>query len=395
MTRLALSVWRAPTLVGIGLLLALGAGSAFAQKKPSLAVLNLEVVDASGNIDAESTGIARDLSNQLRNRAQTGNGPYELTGGPKELIDEKLIKGCDNEAPKCMASIGKDMKADLLLYGRIEKKDGGHLATLTLLNVSGQKVERKATHQIDKGQRDMASISRAAQKIYNELAGITDVATINIKTNADRGTVLIDGKEQATITSGSATLSGLPAGKYRIAIEADGYKRRETTVTVKAGETASPTIELEEDGSAKVTATDGEINHEIEGTTSKPKSNVWKGVFWGSVAATAAFGGLWAVSAWQGSSRADDVNQSIDGGVYWGCDAGVDDELCGYHKRTVIGIVGTSVSGVVLLFSGYKTFFAGESPSKATASRRVRKPPVAVTPIVAPNGGGATVRIDF
>ena len=67
----------------------------------------------------------RSSLSELRDRASKPNGsrPYQLApNADKELIDDKLVKQCDDEKPSCMQGIGKDLNADMLLYGRIEKQ---------------------------------------------------------------------------------------------------------------------------------------------------------------------------------------------------------------------------------------------------------------------------------
>ena len=98
-------------------LLALGAATASA--KPKVAVLGVEV---TGTIDQASTGVAHDLTEGMRSRSRQGNGPYQLApNSDRELIDEKVLKNCDSEGPLCMSDIGKDIGADILIYGKLEK----------------------------------------------------------------------------------------------------------------------------------------------------------------------------------------------------------------------------------------------------------------------------------
>src|SRR5690349_4640864 len=97
MTRALLSLLATVVLVAL-------TGSTALAGKPTVAILGLEVVDPSGNIDAQSTQVAKEITEGLRNRAKAGSGPYQLVvGGDKELIDEKLIHNCDTEAIPCMA----------------------------------------------------------------------------------------------------------------------------------------------------------------------------------------------------------------------------------------------------------------------------------------------------
>src|SRR3954471_1721373 len=99
MRRALSSSWTAVVLVLVGILAPARAWAG----KPQVAILGLEVVDPSGNVDAKTTTVAKDLTDGLRARAKVGSGPYIIApGSDKELIDEKLIKNCDNEALACM-----------------------------------------------------------------------------------------------------------------------------------------------------------------------------------------------------------------------------------------------------------------------------------------------------
>src|SRR5690606_39007245 len=111
------------------LLLVLAGSSALA--RPKVAVLGLEV---TGTIDQASTTVARELTEGLRSRARSGDGPYQLApNSNRELIDEKLIKQCDDEAAACMAEIGQEVGADFLIYGRVAKEGAGYRVTLHVL----------------------------------------------------------------------------------------------------------------------------------------------------------------------------------------------------------------------------------------------------------------------
>src|SRR5207302_6127239 len=127
---------RAISLVCLSLALLAGAARA-AHAKPTIAILGLEVVDNGGGVDEKSTKVAKDLTEALRARAKVGTGPYTLApGSDKDLLEMKLLSGCDNEATPCMASMGTELAADKLLYGKVEKEQTGFQITLRLLDVS-------------------------------------------------------------------------------------------------------------------------------------------------------------------------------------------------------------------------------------------------------------------
>src|ERR1041385_3294435 len=123
------------------LVLLLGLGSRAWAGKPPIAILGLEVYDNGAGIDPETTRAAKELTTLLRDRARTGTGPYTPVQNEKELIDEKLLNNCDTEANTCMAAIGTELGAEVLIYGRIwvdkraQTVQGTYKVSLKMLNV--------------------------------------------------------------------------------------------------------------------------------------------------------------------------------------------------------------------------------------------------------------------
>jgi len=417
MTRALSSSWRcvASCLTAL-FVIALASSTAFAGK-PTVAILGLEVVDPNGNIDQVSTQVAKDLTDGLRNRAKAGIGPYQLAAGAdKELIDEKLIHNCDNEAIPCMVQIGKNIGTDYLIYGRLEKRADGYQVTINLLNVNKRKFEKAKTPLVI-AKRDAASLAAAARKAYNDLVGVSDSGTLVVSANIDRGTVLLDEEPKGTLTSGTATIKGLKENRYRLVIEADGYQRSpEVTVTIRSGETTKQAVTLAPAGAGPG---DLDLRHEITGTTSSSsRSSVWKPVFYASLAAGVGLAG--ASYYWWDSSKSHGskvgANMKIDDGASLCSGSGIDsaavaglgiteagmdslEKACSanaWHKRSFIA---AGIVGVIVLGSGYMAYFRGSSeapPSGAeTVGRREPKKRFSVTPVVSTEGGGATFQIDW
>lgn len=429
MTRALSSSWRSvATLLAALFLIALTSSHALANK-PTVAILGLEVVDPTG-IDATSTSVARDLTEGLRSRAKAGAGPYQLAiGSDKELIDEKLIHNCDTEAIACMAEIGKNLGANYLIYGRLEKKAAGFAVTINLLNVD-KRVMEKAKSPLTIAQKDPTTIAAAARKAYNDLTGTTELGTLVITANAQRGTVLLDDEPKGNLNSGTITLTGLKEGRYRLAIEADGFKRSdEIVVTIRSGETATQPVTL-------VEGKPDELKHEITGTTSSGGMNIWKPVF--GVALVAGLGvagvSLYSFNMWRGDKSKFDSGEwalqagrtpvgpgDCDGGAFSQPDPidgrGVNGapstnlegteihkvaHLCKWRNRNIKAGWIAGAIGVVVVGTAYMAFFRGSSetqpppPPPGTQARRVRKKPqFSVTPVVSVDGGGATFQIDW
>jgi len=407
------SMWRGLASPAGGVLSALarvaGMSSVALPGKPAVAILGLEVYAPSGNVDQASTTLARDLTEGLRSRAKSGTGPYQLaSGSEKELIDEKLINNCDSEAIPCMAEIGKNLGADYLIYGRLEKKPDGYLVTINLLNVGKSKFEKARTPLlIPFGQSDAPAIAAAAKKAYNDLTGFAE-GTLVVRANADRGTVLIDGEPKGNLTSGTATIAPLPEGRYTLAIEADGYSRSDNvTITVRPGETTTQEVTLTAGG---VTAKPDDMKREITGTTSQSKGNGWKIGFGVAVVAGIASGGYWAYSYTQMTSARDKIPgeltaANMPGRAVSDADCGKADlagigsfqDACSAKDGTMYGMIGVGVSAVAIAITGVLAFKGGDeaAPVGSVARRGAKKRAISLTPIVSANGGGATFRLDW
>jgi hypothetical protein len=197
--------------------------------------------------------------------------------------------------------------------------------------------------------------------------------------------VLIDDEAKGNLASGALTLSGVPDGRHTLAIEAKDYQRYETTITVHTGETLPHNATLVE--MSKLAATPSGPPITVEGTVAaKSEFNVWKPVFYGTTAVAVA-AGVFAVVEWKkanddapnGTSNHDCKSSSM-GPLKTACDV-------------------SSVVGAAAIGSFYLAFIRdrdSDHTETQTARRGHKKRrELAVTPIVTPDGGGATLRIDW
>src|SRR6185295_15753361 len=83
---------------------AISVGGVAHADKPKIAVLGLEVVPGpAGAIDPGAVLIGKEVTRELRQRVQAPACPYQMApNSSKELLDEKLLMSCDNEATDCM-----------------------------------------------------------------------------------------------------------------------------------------------------------------------------------------------------------------------------------------------------------------------------------------------------
>lgn len=409
MRRALSSSW---TLLLAVLLLGLVASPALAGKQ-TVAILGLEVVDSSGAVDPEAVKVAKELTDGLRARAKVGSGPYVLApGSDKELIDEKLIKNCDTEAMPCMSQIGKDLGANFMIYGRLEKKGDGYAVQINLLNIDKRKFEKSKTPLvIPFSQKDSASLAAAAKRVYNDLTGVVESGTLVVTSNVPSGEVFLDEQSKGYLTSGSLTIDHLAEGRYRLAIQADKYERGEVVVTIRSGESTPQTLNL--------TAI-GDPNHQIYGTTGTKKTNFMKPVAISLGVLTLAAGGAWVYGFSKTLVSNDDVQSELAAKMITiptrGGKPGLDEsdckstspnyqqsdtfkKACEGYSMTRWAIPVTITLGLGTLITGYFAFRGGDEtpPPSGTVGRRTKKRSsnVSVTPIISPDGGGATFRLDW
>ncbi len=361
--------------------------------KPKVAVLGLEV---TGAVDQAATTVARDLTEGLRARAKAGDGPYSLApNSERELIDEKLIKMCDDEAAACMTEIGRDIGADVLVYGSLARAGATYTISLHVLDVRKQDVTEDVTVSVA-ATATTADLRAAATTAYGDLVGVARPVvpgTLEVRSAAPGARVFVDDEAKDALAGGRTTLA-LPEGRYRVAVEAPGFRRVEHTVQITAGTNVAETFDL--------AAVGGGGGGEGGG------SRVWKPVFGVTLLATIGLAAYSSYAYVQMKSAADEFDGTRPGGTGGDitesdCDnvgaimqaPGPDhlQDACDrqrIHQITAIAAIGGAVvTGVV----GYLAFGRSSDGGGEIASRHRRAPLIVVAPTVSPQGAGATLQL--
>jgi hypothetical protein len=370
------------------LFLAFGARAASA--KPKVAILGIEV---TGAIDQAATGVAHDLTEGLRTKAKQGNGPFQLApNAERELIDEKVLKNCDSEGPLCMSDIGKDINTDVLIYGQLAKSGDGYSAKIFVLDVKKKSKEKELTVRIPGGASSDV-VRNLAKKAYSDLVGggappVEQPGTLMIEANVDAGTVFVDDEQKETLQGGKARLQ-LAEGRYRVAIESPGRRRKEIAVTITGGESTTESFQLAEKG---------------EGG-GKPAS-FWKPAFGVTAALTLVLAGVSTFEYLRQGSEIDKVVNAttndgktlteaacpsdIIGGT--GEDTTHFDNACSAHTIHLWTAVGAVVFGVAAVGSGYMAFV--RKPAESATKTSARKPlldRIVIAPVLSPGTQGALI----
>ena len=393
--------------------------------KPKVAVLGLEVTGKSGN-NPKAISAAKSLTHALRHEANRPTSPFELAAGSnKDLLEMKMLSGCSDEGHSCMADIGKQLGANKLIYGRLERGSGGYKVSINLLDTSSTELEKQSSELVAFGDMEGSSLERRARTLYGKLTGAPQEGMLDITANAERGTVYVDGKIRTTLSAGSARVTGLSEGMHSVSIEAPGYEGFKTDVGITGGQTETLQASLTQSGGG---------GGEGEGQP----GHAWRVAFVSGMIATGVAGAAWTYSGFKVLSAEDDVSVAseaygggglkdyIQNGQYtdacaafkdsskvpagdmneFGMAARKVESACDsgnrYRTLTNVFIATTGVAALFTAFAYYEGYIAPKhvSAREREEARRRRKhhkqgPTVVVTPAVGPGLVGAGLEITF
>ena len=412
----AVAIW-------LGVLLCWG-GAARADK-PKIAVLGLEVAPGPGGaVDPGAQLIAKELTRELRQRVLSPVCPFAMApNSSKELLDEKLLMSCENEAADCMVVISAGLASDALLYGHVDRRGEGFHVSLKLLDVK-RKAIQSATDDLP-GAGGIAGLSR---RLYRRLIGDGPGAsgTLIVKARSEAGavragTVIIDDEDRGQLAGGKLTVTGIGEGRHTVAISVGGVRRFEEIVAIRGGEVATLDALLRgQPMPAPVPAPAASVSLGMAGTSpiepvAAPRPEVpeapgaarpsplWK-VSLVAGAATAVAGGAFAWYSYDrqqaqtarigevvGNDRCGDSDASLTSSAPR-IDLHAFHRACTWHTRTYEGYAVAGLGAVAAVVSLIMMSRDPGHPDR-TGLRFGRRSEIAVAPIVAPGLAGARVAL--
>jgi hypothetical protein len=224
------AAWVAAAVVLIGF--AMGRAAA----DTAVAVLGIEPQDVPEQL-------ARELTEALRQRAAGAHG-FAMVAG-KDLVEVKLVFGCVDEVPACMAHAGHSLGADKVLFGTLKRAPSGFKVTLKWLDVAGARIENSLIEPIPAESANGPGIRALAIRWFATLSGIKIGGALQISTNVSGAEVWLDEKPVGSIADRPLSLQQLAAGVHQVRIEKSGYRHFVTRVRVSAGEVAQLAARLE------------------------------------------------------------------------------------------------------------------------------------------------------
>jgi hypothetical protein len=217
--------------VALGLFFARAATAA----EVGVAVLGIEPIDVP-------EPLAQQLTDALRQRATNTAGVHMLPG--KDLIEVKMVFGCDGETPTCMAQAGRTIGADKLIYGTLKK--GGTkinvIVALKLLDVKTATVERFVNDTVPKRELAGNNVNASAARWFGQLLEVEAKPTLTVTSDPTGASVTVDGTPYGKTP---LTLRDLTPGLHNVTVAMAGRQTASRNVDLKTGGTHDLSVTLE------------------------------------------------------------------------------------------------------------------------------------------------------
>jgi hypothetical protein len=240
-----------------------------ADAQTPVAVLGVEAVDAPLNM-------ANLLALALQNRVRQTSG-YKLVAG-KELEEIKLVFGCVDEKPTCMAKAGRSLNASKLTWGSLKKTAAGYNLTIKWLDVDGARIEKFVSENIGRKELSQGEATQVIARLTRSFL-VSSSGMIKVSCSEEGAQVSLGARVVATTEADAILLRDVPAGTHLVRITKEGYQPWTQQVMVQGGETTEVDAELVEveGGTTPIPPTT---------PTKKPSNTGWKVAFWTGAAVT-------------------------------------------------------------------------------------------------------------
>jgi hypothetical protein len=378
--------------------------------RPKIAVLGIEARDATDTRSRQrSAGLARTLTAELRARADA-NG-YELVqGAVKDLIELKLLSDCIDENPTCMTVVARQLGADVLVYGHLERQRGSYSVSLYRLETATHTVRAldvpKVTAATDEGMRKVAAAVVLGAAVDVPIA---EPPRLLVKTSVP-ATIYVNGVPRgSTADDQPLTVNDLSAGTTHLAVEAPGTKRWDNAIDVQPHGKTEVTVTLEPIAVAPPIVPPATPTERAErpGKTARV-------LFWTSLVATGAGVAAFTITGLQVRSIEKEQDQAIaewgDGfktnGVQFPHDACAEArndkfaklvDICdrGQNMATVTNVLMgvTAAAAVATAIFYWRGYLATSDAQESVRSAKLTRP--VITPEVYKNGAGLGAVIQF
>ncbi|MDY0062170.1 MAG: PEGA domain-containing protein [Myxococcota bacterium] len=220
-------------LLAVAILLGVGLPEASASVPRRVAVLGLEVVDLPARLAEQATAA-------VRNQISTLPGLILVARDAVGLGEAALTFSCIDEAPACLALVGKELGAQLLVYGRLRShRQQAHLVLHAVDTATGQELATEESivdlPLVQEGAARLSSLLFSSERSPSQ--GRIGLAVMQAGAHIYLDDRLVD---QAPL----ATPLAVDPGVHRLRVSLEGFETAELTVQVAGGETKELAVNL-------------------------------------------------------------------------------------------------------------------------------------------------------
>jgi hypothetical protein len=232
--------------------------------------------------------------------------PGFVERGPIEMgLDEaRLSFSCFDERPGCMAQVGALVDADLLLWGRLQRKDAEWTLELHLVDIERATAQDRVLRESGDGAVDR--LARAAAELVVGRA-LEVEGTLVVRSLPAGASVYVDGSMRGT----TPVDLKLPSGNYALELRMSGMVRWQKDVELGTGTVHldANLVEVREvDGAAE------EVDGRARSSAGADRTDLWLAAGTGVLAVAA--GATAVVFGIEVSDRADDASNAASPEAY-------------------------------------------------------------------------------
>lgn len=229
-------------LVLASIVVTLGVPLAAVPARASTGTITVGLLGIDGATAPAETGPA--ITQALR-RAIPKFSTVRIEMSQQDPAEVKLVFGCTDERPECMAKVGKSLSVGRLIYGSLRKQQGTGVYTVTLkqLNVTDATVEKFITETVPLTLLTVGNpeLDALVEKWLRVLLIEGLRGALQVYSEPPGATVQLDGTPSGTTP---LSLNDLEVGDHVVKLELPGHTSLVRTVTIRSGQVHELTAQL-------------------------------------------------------------------------------------------------------------------------------------------------------
>lgn len=382
------------------------------------AQVKVSVFDLQGATGAAKA--AARITHALRRQVGSKSSLAIVPG--KSLAEVKLVFGCPDRPisafHRCIAKVGRSMKADRILLGRVRYRRGTYKVVLTLLKVNRPLRPSTVSARIPAAETRGTALSRHASMWLASLLGVkVPGGRLSLLCSVEGVDVSVDGDLAGTCGPVERTIPVKP-GVHEVSFTKDGFEAATRSVTISSGQTSRLNLNLRAKPGVEV----GPRRRAGAGVTppggkaKKDSRMLWKALFYTTVSVGAALLVGSIITGVKVKSLESDKRSIIKASWDGPTDGWITDQkdVCAHNKgnqelvsvcndgvkyanitNALIGVGAALVAGSGYFL--YRAYFSRDSSERPSVPPPAAAQPAAfvVTPQIYQRGGGVSAVLRF